>query len=96
LNRRDLEIEAAYLFSAWTGLHPDEKFNELNSTFQDQEFYFEKIKGSARKIHQFYSEEDRYVPLEFAKELSENIGSNLHVRAGAGHFNDDSGFKQFP
>jgi predicted alpha/beta hydrolase family esterase len=33
LNRRDLNVEASYLVSAWTGLLPDEQFNEWNSTF---------------------------------------------------------------
>lgn len=96
INRRDLEIEAAYLVSAWTGLLPDEKFNEWNSTFQDQDFDFKKIKNSVGEIHQFHSASDPYVPLEKAEELAENLNSNLHLKADAGHFNTDSGYTEFP
>jgi len=95
LNRRDLNIEAAYLVSAWTGLLPDEQFNEWNSTFQDQEFDFGKIMSSVGEIHQFHSEDDPYVPLEMAEELAENLSSNLHLKTDAGHFNADSGYIKF-
>ncbi|MFB6180753.1 MAG: RBBP9/YdeN family alpha/beta hydrolase [Candidatus Nanohalobium sp.] len=95
LNRRDLNIEAAYLVSAWTGELPDERFNEWNSTFQDQDFDFKKIRNSADEIHQFHSASDPYVPLEKAEELAENLNSSLHVKADAGHFNTDSGYTEF-
>jgi len=95
LNRRDLNIEAAYLVSAWTGLLPDEQFNEWNSTFQDADFDFEKIKNSVGEIHQFHSKDDPYVPIELAKELSQNIDSNLNLKSDSGHFNTDSEYKQF-
>ena len=96
LNKRDLNVEAAYLISAWTGLLPDEQFNEWNSTFQDQDFDFEKIRNSVDKIYQFHSEDDPYVPIQMAEELAENIDSKLHVKVDAGHFNADYGCKQFP
>jgi predicted alpha/beta hydrolase family esterase len=96
LNRQDMNIEAAYLVSAWTGMLPDEKFNEWNSTFQDQDFDFEKIKSSCGEFHQFHSPDDPYVPLEKAEELEKNVKSNLHLVEGAGHFNSDSGFTEFP
>ena len=96
LNRRDLNIEAAYLVSAWTGLLPDEQFNEWNSTFQDQDFDFEKISNSIGKIHQFHSKDDPYVPVEMAEELSENLDSTLHLKKDSGHFNTNSGYIEFP
>lgn len=95
LNRRDLNIDAAYLVSAWTGLLPDEQFNEWNLTFHDQEFDFEKIRNSVGEIHQFHSEDDPYVPLEMAEELAEKLDSNLHLKSDAGHFNTDSGYTEF-
>jgi predicted alpha/beta hydrolase family esterase len=96
LNRRDADIEAAYLVSAWTGLLPDERFNEWNSTFQDQDFDFEKIRSRCGDFHQFHSASDPYVPLEKAGELAADLGSNLHLVADAAHFNTDSGYTEFP
>jgi predicted alpha/beta hydrolase family esterase len=95
LNRRDLDIEAAYLVSAWTGLLGDEDFDEWNSTFQDQKFDFEKIKNSIGEIHQFHSASDPYVPMEKAEKLAQNLDSNLHLKEGAGHFNDEFGYTEF-
>lgn len=95
LNRRDIGIEAAFLVSAWTGLLPDRKFNEWNSTFQDQDFEFEKIRSRCGEFHQFHSASDPYVPIKKAEELAANLDSNLHLVEGAGHFNTDSGYEEF-
>ena len=96
LNRRNVNIKAAYLVSAWTGTLPDEQFNEWNSTFQDQDFDFEKIKDSVEKVRQFHSDLDPYVPLEKAEKLAADLETNFHLVSEAGHFNTDSGYSNFP
>lgn len=96
LNRRDLDIESAFLISAWTGLLGDEDFDEWNSTFQDQDFDFEKVRNNCDSFYQWHSDSDPYVPLEKGAELAENINSNFELKAGAGHFNTESGYTEFP
>ena len=96
LNRRDLDPEAAFLVSAWTGLLGKEDFDDWNSTFQDADFDFKKIRERCGKFYQWHSESDPYVPLEKAAELAEKINSDFKLRADAGHFNTESGYTDFP
>lgn len=95
LDKRDVNIEAAFLISGFTGKLGIE-FDELNETFAEREFDFGKIKGSAKEFKLFHSESDPYVPLEKAAELTPKIDANLELIAGAGHFNTESGYTEFP
>jgi predicted alpha/beta hydrolase family esterase len=96
LDERDLEIEAAFLISGFTGRLHDERFDPLNETFAEMDFDFEKIKDSAGEFFVFHSESDPYVPLEKAAELAPELDANFELVAGAGHFNTESGYTDFP
>ncbi len=95
LDKREHDIEAAFLISGFIGKLGIE-FDELNETFAERDFDFDKIKDSAEEFHIFHSESDPYVPLEKAAELAPKINANLELIAGAGHFNTQSGYKDFP
>ena len=95
LEERELDVEAAFLISGFTG-KLDIEFDELNETFAERDFDFKKVKDSAEVIYVFHSESDPYVPLEKAAELAPKIGANLELVAGAGHFNTESGYTEFP
>ncbi len=95
LDERELDIEAAFLISGFTGKLGIE-FDDLNETFAERDFNFDKIKESAEEFHIFHSESDPYVPLEKAAELAPKINANLELVAGAGHFNTESGYTDFP
>lgn len=96
LDEKDLDIEAAFLISGFTGKLNDERFDPLNETFAERDFDFEKIKNSAGEIFVFHSDSDPYVPLEKAAELAPKLNANLELVAGAGHFNTESGYTDFP
>ena len=95
LDERDLEIEAAFLISGFTGKLHDERFDPLNETFAERDFNFQKIKDSSQEFYIFHSESDPYVPLEKAAELAPKLDANLELVAGAGHFNTESGYTEF-
>ena len=44
----------------------------------------------------FHSDNDPYVPLEKAKELAQNLGTEVTIVQGAGHFNENGGYTKFP
>ncbi|MFB6116092.1 MAG: RBBP9/YdeN family alpha/beta hydrolase [Candidatus Nanosalina sp.] len=96
LQEKDVEIVAAFLISGFTGKLHDERFDPLNKTFAERDFDFEKIKNSAGGFLVFHSESDPYVPLEKAAELAPKLDANLELVAGAGHFNTESGYTDFP
>jgi predicted alpha/beta hydrolase family esterase len=96
LERLDAEIEAAFLISGFTGKLHDERFDPLNESFAEKDFDFEKIRNSAEEFYVFHSDSDPYVPLEKAAELAPKLDANLELIAGAGHFNTESGYTDFP
>lgn len=96
LDERDLDIEAAFLISGFTGKLHDKRFDPLNETFAERDFDFEEIRNSAGKIFVFHSESDPYVPLEKAAELAPKLDADLQLVADAGHFNTESGYTDFP
>ena len=96
LEKIDTEVEGAFLISGFTGKLHDEGFDPLNKTFAEKDFDFEKIKNSAGEIYVFHSDSDPYVPLEKAAELAPKIDADLELIAGAGHFNTESGYTEFP
>lgn len=70
---------------------------DLNELFIDQ-FDFEKIKKHCRKFVFIHSDNDPHCSLEHAEYLSKQLGGDLTVLKGQGHFNleQSPAYKQFP
>ncbi len=69
----------------------------LDGLFEEK-FDFEKIKKHAKKFIFIHSDNDPYCPLEHAQYLSKQLGGELIVKKGQGHFNLEKGseYKEFP
>ncbi len=63
-----------------------------------QPFHFEKIKQRSKKFIFIHSDNDPHCPLDHAQYLSEQLGGELIVLKGQGHFNLEAGeqYRQFP
>jgi predicted alpha/beta hydrolase family esterase len=72
-----------------------EKYDEINKTFTQKEFNFEKIKENCDTIISFASDNDPYVPLKRTKEMTDKINGKLIIIKGAEHFQDSSGYNTF-
>jgi len=94
LEKLDKPIKAAFFVAGFTGLlnHP---IDELNKSFVDKSFDWQKIKQNCKKFYVFHSDNDPYVPLEKGKELANNLDIDLIFVKNAGHFNKDSGYTKF-
>ena len=57
---------------------------------------WDKIKEHAGYTRVFASENDPYVKLRKGKELAYGLGTHRTVIVGAGHFNKDAGYIEFP
>lgn len=59
---------------------------------------WEKIKTKSSEFIFVHSDNDPYIPLAQAEELSKRLGAKLIVRKGQGHFNLEKGsqYKKFP
>lgn len=90
----DAKIGAAYLVSAFKD---DLGWESLTRLFEEP-FDFSKIKTKAGKFVFLHSDNDSYVPLEQARYLSEQVGGELIIKTGQGHFNTElsESYKEFP
>lgn len=89
------QIKTAFFVAGFTGALNDPKFDMINKTFADRRFDWKKIRKHCRKFFVFSSDNDPYVPPLKGKELAENLGAEMIVVKGAGHFNEKSGYTRF-
>ncbi len=88
-------IKASFLVAGFVSFLGNPAFDEINKTFVEKNFDWEKIRKNCKKFYIFHSDDDPYVPLEKAKELAENLGVNIILVKGAGHFNEKAGYTRF-
>jgi uncharacterized protein len=60
-------------------------FDELKNFFST-DVDFEKIKASAKKFVDIYSDNDPFVPVQFAKQLQQKLGAEIIFKPGMKHF----------
>ena len=96
LEKLNVQVKASFFVSGFTGLLGNPQFDEINKTFVDKDFDWEKIKNNCKQFYLFHSDNDPYVPLEKGKELGEKVDSEIILIEGAGHFNTQAGFTKFP
>ena len=95
LENLDIKIRAAFFVSGFTGLLNNPEFDEINKSFTDKSFDWNKIKNNCRRFHVFHGDDDPYVPLEKAREFAKNLNTNLNVIRNGGHLNEKSGYLRF-
>lgn len=94
LEKLDKPIKAAFFVAGGftrTG-HPAD---EINKTFVDKSFDWQKIKQNCKKFYIFHSDNDPYIPLEQAERLAKNLGTDVILVKNAGHFNEKAGYTKF-
>ena len=88
-------IKAAFLVA---GCHKllDNEFKELNKTFVDKKFNWNKIIENCENFYVVASDNDPYMPLEVNRELNMLVDGELHIIKNGGHLNSKAGFDRFP
>ena len=95
LEKLDKSIKAAFFVSGFVGLLGNPDFDNINKSFVDKSFDWQKIKQNCKKFYIFHSGNDPYVPLEKAKELAKNLAVDVILVKNAGHFNEKAGYTKF-
>ena len=95
LENLDKPIKAAFFVSGFVGLLGNPEIDNINKSFVDRSFDWQKIKQNCKKFYIFHSDNDPYVPLEKAKELAKNLGVDVILVKNAGHFNEKAGYARF-
>ncbi len=90
----DVAIEKAILVAAFKD---DLDWDALDELFLEP-FDFKTIKKRCRKFIFIHSDNDPYCPIDHAEYLSKQVGGELIIREGAGHFNASRNpeFTKFP
>ena len=70
-------------------------FDNINKSFVDKRFDWQKIKQNCKKFYIFHSDNDPYVSLEKAEQLAKNLGVDVILVKNAGHFNEKVGYTKF-
>ncbi len=100
LENLDHKIKATFFVSGFIGLlnNPVSEglnFDELNKTFVDKLFDWNKIRNNCKKFYVINSDNDPYMPLEKGKELAKSLDVELIVLKNAGHVNQEFGYTRF-
>jgi len=95
LERINKKIKAVYLVSGFTSKLGDPRFDNLNSTFVEYPFNWEKIQQNCGSFHVFHSSSDPYVPIEFIEPFRHQLQAKIRLIKDAGHFNADAGYTKF-
>ena len=70
LEKLDKPIKAAFFVAGFIGLLGKPDFDNINKSFVDKSFDWQKIKQNCLKFFVFQSDNDPYVPLEKAEQLA--------------------------
>ena len=70
-------------------------FDELNATFVDNVYDWDRVKVGAPQHLCFAGNDDPYVPLSFSQEAATNMGAELRVVQKGGHLNAEFGYLSF-
>ena len=69
---------------------------EKASHYFDEPWQWDKIKKNVKWIIQFHSLNDLYIPIEEARYIAKQLGTEYHEYRNQGHFSSDAGKKEFP
>ena len=91
----DKPIKAAFFVSWFLDLLGNPDFDNINKSFIERSFDWQKIKQNCQKFFVFHSDNDPYVPLEQAEKLAKNLCVDVILVKNAGHFNEKAGYFKF-
>lgn len=95
LEKTNKKIKAAFLVAGFFKLL-NSPYDEINKSFIDKEFDWNKIKNNCEKFIVIGSDNDEYISPGMSKELAKNVNAELIIVHNGGHLNKESGYDTFP
>jgi len=71
-----------------------EYYDDLNSSFVEQEFDWDRIKKSCGLFYGFAGSNDPYVSLEISKYVTDKLEISIQVIENGGHLNAEAGYRE--
>ena len=94
LEKTSKKIKAAILVSGFHKLLGSQ-YDEINKTFVDKQFNWDKIKSSCGRFFIFAGDNDEYISLEVSNELAKNLNAEMNIVHDGGHLNKKAGYDDF-
>jgi len=88
-------MRGAFLIAPFVSALGNPEFDPLNASFLSMGFDWSLINKTIGKVKVYHSDNDPYVPINYAKEVTVNLGIQATLVPGAGHFNEASGYTKF-
>ncbi|MDO8468381.1 MAG: alpha/beta fold hydrolase [Candidatus Peribacter sp.] len=95
LERMSKSIRACFLVASVWGVM-ENQFDPVMSTFTEPPYDWKRIRRNAKHYSVIHSDNDPYIKLSQAEELAKNLGTNVTLVRGGGHFNVSAGYREFP
>ncbi len=95
LEQSSMRIRAAFLVAPFATRLGIPQFDELNSTFVEKNFDWDKIKSNCMNFTVYASDNDPYVSMDKSRFVADKTGAKFKVVHGAGHFNSAAGYLKF-
>jgi predicted alpha/beta hydrolase family esterase len=71
-------------------------FDKINKPFFMEQDELRKVQNFVNQAFAFYSDNDPYLPKDILETFANSIGASPILVKGAGHFNADAGYLEFP
>ncbi len=89
------KVKACFFVAGFLGEIGIQAFDEINESFVNKQFDWEKIRNNCSKFYVYHSDNDPYVPLSKGHELAAKLSAEFRSVEGAGHFNEKAGYVKF-
>lgn len=89
------KVRACFFVAGFLGSIDNPDFDKINASFFEQGFDWDKIKKNCKNFFVYNSDNDPYVDASHGEKIASNLGVNLKVIKGAGHFNAKAGYSKF-
>ncbi|MFW0862272.1 MAG: RBBP9/YdeN family alpha/beta hydrolase [Candidatus Komeilibacteria bacterium] len=96
LEQINVKVKGAFFVSGFLELLGNDFFDNLNKTFVQKEFNWDKIQGACDKFYLYHGSNDPYVPVKYAQDVANKLGVKLNIIDNGGHLNTESGYTEFP
>jgi len=70
-------------------------FDELNDSFVNKHFNWEKIKNNSECFYMCHGSDDPYVPLKSAQLMADNLWVKIDIIEWGGHLNEEAEYTEF-
>jgi len=95
LEELDKPIKAALFVSGFLDLLGNPDFDNINKSFIEKSFDWQKIRQNCLKFFVFHSDNDPYVPKEQAEKFAKKLCVDVILVKNASHFNEKAGYFKF-